>query len=962
MASSFVSASASITPYMRSTPPSDIYIGKEDGFPLALALQEAIKNKNLRELTIFCQLLVQKGCLDKKALCKIHEFSEKPSSLAVMLCSRRKMLNMSILLEALANSGLMSNKVNFTQLFLAKKASFVSTLTDLVAEPISISGYQTQIVQRLKSINEEPEALNLLAMGLKLMPVHHQSLESIVESWLQEPTASLKHLDAVLTLIGQTELATRMREINEKATEDSFQSQQCHFFKPCAFIGVQKTATVTRHDEAANINSSHGQNMANFKASIELLDIKSASAICVAIKEISPNNLEELGVYLGLSLSRVQSLNGNLMNLICYWLNGADQVLTESSWPSWGSLVQVLQELDENVIAKSISEAHPYIVGASTPIINMQSTANSQKLSTGAHSAIVRLLSDLLPEDFLELGGELGIASSSLAVERRVLNYHVIQCWLDSIDSVSKYCKYPCYNVLVEALLNLGLNGTAYKIAAKHPSVPNAELVHLTPPLDIGFDDEIDYSSIELSEPEKADIQTEMARALTTSDHYEVFKPIFELDLEGFMALSMALGVNHTRISRLDLQHRKLEIINSWIMKSDNVSKISGEPTYNSLVSKLTEIRQLGYAKKIENSVIKGVVTKRENVSSNKNTNHFEAESKILTTVDLSNILVYLNSLDEGKALLLGISLGVKYSTMRRVYRAEVIKVVIETWIVGEDNTRIKGAANYKTLMEKLREIGEHGLADSLEVDIKNDLLQVGVCGIIPSTSSLEPISVDVSTCVIQTCEIHWVAFYLSGLSLAELGELAGQLELAPHYTRDYDSHKKLYVELMISDWLVDEFNEINNTQTWAQLCLALTNIGKTGCAKEIARTHGKDEYQSHATHQLPTFECVKPESTMWNNDLSDLIDDIAIKQIFADFADFAELFMSDLVKIASCCKLFFRGSQIDMSIRDLLLLDIDQLQDAVINGITLKQFYNALKFTNHTGLALKVNEYVRNS
>ena len=84
-------------------------------------------------------------------------------------------------------------------------------------------------------------------------------------------------------------------------------------------------------------------------------------------------------------------------------------------------------------------------------------------------------------------------------------------------------------------------------------------------------------------------------------DHFKVIKFLENLDKRDLMKLGGALGLFYTKLKNMESLCE--DMIAAWLNKEDFVSKKSGDPSWDSLKTALSEIGQAGLA----NAITEGV-------------------------------------------------------------------------------------------------------------------------------------------------------------------------------------------------------------------------------------------------------------------------------------------------------------------------------------------------------------------
>ena len=81
---------------------------------------------------------------------------------------------------------------------------------------------------------------------------------------------------------------------------------------------------------------------------------------------------------------------------------------------------------------------------------------------------------------------------------------------------------------------------------------------------------------------------------LSTADHFEICRYLKDLDDDDLIELGTALGLLFPNLKKM----KKLpqDMVQAWINKKDNVLKVSGVPSWNSLITALEKINQNGVA------------------------------------------------------------------------------------------------------------------------------------------------------------------------------------------------------------------------------------------------------------------------------------------------------------------------------------------------------------------------------
>ena len=73
-----------------------------------------------------------------------------------------------------------------------------------------------------------------------------------------------------------------------------------------------------------------------------------------SLETLSKRDLWQLGGALGLSYPKLRKMDPLLEDMVCAWLNKEDNVLKQSSKPSWRSLESALREIGQEGVAASI--------------------------------------------------------------------------------------------------------------------------------------------------------------------------------------------------------------------------------------------------------------------------------------------------------------------------------------------------------------------------------------------------------------------------------------------------------------------------------------------------------------------------------------------------------------------------------------------------------------------------------
>ena len=82
------------------------------------------------------------------------------------------------------------------------------------------------------------------------------------------------------------------------------------------------------------------------------------------------------------------------------------------------------------------------------------------------------------------------------------------------------------------------------------------------------------------------------------SDHFAVKQSLTNLDNETLTDLGGALGLSHPKLRRMP---NILDgMVAAWLRREDGVLRVSGEPTWSSLVEALEKIGQRGVAEDIK--------------------------------------------------------------------------------------------------------------------------------------------------------------------------------------------------------------------------------------------------------------------------------------------------------------------------------------------------------------------------
>ena len=79
-------------------------------------------------------------------------------------------------------------------------------------------------------------------------------------------------------------------------------------------------------------------------------------AVCILLKDLSKEDIIELGEALGLYYPHLRKMERLLKDMVAAWLNREDHVLLATGDPSWASLIQALRDIDQPGIAQRIAE------------------------------------------------------------------------------------------------------------------------------------------------------------------------------------------------------------------------------------------------------------------------------------------------------------------------------------------------------------------------------------------------------------------------------------------------------------------------------------------------------------------------------------------------------------------------------------------------------------------------------
>ena len=75
-----------------------------------------------------------------------------------------------------------------------------------------------------------------------------------------------------------------------------------------------------------------------------------------SLKDLGNAELMNLGGALGLQYPSLQRMSSLMNEVVAAWLSEKDHVLTVSGPPSWGSLAQALENIDQHGLARRIRE------------------------------------------------------------------------------------------------------------------------------------------------------------------------------------------------------------------------------------------------------------------------------------------------------------------------------------------------------------------------------------------------------------------------------------------------------------------------------------------------------------------------------------------------------------------------------------------------------------------------------
>ena len=87
---------------------------------------------------------------------------------------------------------------------------------------------------------------------------------------------------------------------------------------------------------------------------------------------------------------------------------------------------------------------------------------------------------------------------------------------------------------------------------------------------------------------------------LKEANHFAIYQYLHVLETHHIKHLGLALGLLWSKLNRMPLQTLVDEVIAAWLRQEDNVTSMSGPPTWKSLCEALREINQEGISVDIE--------------------------------------------------------------------------------------------------------------------------------------------------------------------------------------------------------------------------------------------------------------------------------------------------------------------------------------------------------------------------
>ncbi|MCL1080157.1 hypothetical protein D5R81_19150 [Parashewanella spongiae] len=304
------------------------------------------------------------------------------------------------------------------------------------------------------------------------------------------------------------------------------------------------------------------------------LTIKELPLIVERLKEILPENISYLGVGLGINLSVLNSSQADNNQLLCQvvqrWLSKNDEVMTLSGLPTWRRLIEQLNKVDENFIAHNLEEKLELREVPPKLPQRLVPKASNTRLTRNDFASVSKILMRLPIGDLSELLIALGVSFSTIDKLNKNRDYMVIR-WIDATDGVLQYSKYPCYNVLSQALCQNGHWGLAEEIAKTYPAEQGLEEVELSLPQ---FNESCSsmVPDMPLSHAEQQKLDKMLDKNISKGDFVYggiVYRFINKLTVASYMELCLYLGISQSRISRIESHHAIL-IKDFWLQGMDN--------------------------------------------------------------------------------------------------------------------------------------------------------------------------------------------------------------------------------------------------------------------------------------------------------------------------------------------------------------------------------------------------------
>ncbi|MCL1078186.1 hypothetical protein D5R81_19685 [Parashewanella spongiae] len=477
---------------------------------------------------------------------------------------------------------------------------------------------------------------------------------------------------------------------------------------------------------------------------VEELTLNDFPLVHKQLRELPYDSLLLLGVDLGINVDELSKLDIDdekfRVVVVNRWLSKADNVLNCTGVPTWSNLIVALNGIDENRLAQYITQSIQAGEMLAKIPEHVTPKASNTLLDSSDFCRVSDLIGQLCPDDYCKLFAMLGLAQIRIADKKSNL-FDLIQSWLDCCDQVLSHSKYPCFNVLAQALYKIGQLGLAEDVSKQYPAVIGETEVPLT----------LAKPSVTLNELEDSQLKGLLERDVKDDFKLEsIARTIINgLSNECCAKLCNAIGmVGHAYVSN-NFEHLSTRMPHAWKVGSYGSDRLRFN--LKNLKKKLQEIGEGGKVQKLERlcreyateqqsqtashmqnvephgSVNKAIVprTQSQPFSTTRESHTApnvrqvddavtpkRASNAIIQSTDLGRLSVLLDEIVNFQTF--GSSLGIPISQISRYPQGLKLLYILDAWINGDERNLVS-PKSWHTLTLQLRKYGINGVAEGIE-------------------------------------------------------------------------------------------------------------------------------------------------------------------------------------------------------------------------------------------------------